>query len=184
MTQSGKSVLTRRQFQKMGLAWGWPPCCLAGCEPRIARPGRAASLSGAESLRAHAAARGLLYGAAVDPALLDVEGVAAGNSTDGYTQLVEMQAGILVAENAMKWKALRPSASGFDFSQADRLMDFATLARQRVRGHNLCWHQELPPGLSRLPPRTTLASFSPSTLKLWRPLSRTDAQLGCGERGS
>jgi endo-1,4-beta-xylanase len=146
MAHSGKSVLTRRQFQKMGLSVG-----LASALPRwlhsAAGPVQGApllSVSEAKSLRTHAAARGLLYGAAVDAALLDLEGVAAGNSTDGYSQLVLTQAGILVAENAMKWKALRPSATGFDFTQADRVRDFATLAGQQLRGHNLCWHLELP----------------------------------------
>jgi endo-1,4-beta-xylanase len=85
-----------------------------------------------------------LYGAAVDPALLDVDGVAAGTTADGYTRLVLNQAGILVAENAMKWAALRPTPQSFDFVQADRLMRFAALANQRVRGHNLCWHEAMP----------------------------------------
>jgi endo-1,4-beta-xylanase len=101
-------------------------------------------VSGPDSLRAHATARGLLYGAAVNPALLDVDGVASGNTADGYTQLVQQQTNILVAENAMKWAALRPSAQSFDFAPADRLIRFAALTGDRVRGHNLCWHEALP----------------------------------------
>ena len=65
------------------------------------------AVTGANSLGAHAAARGLLYGAAVDPELLDVEGIAAGHTNDPYTQLFAEQTRILVAENAMKWFALR-----------------------------------------------------------------------------
>jgi endo-1,4-beta-xylanase len=80
----------------------------------------------------------------VDPELLDVEGVAKGHSTDGYTHLLAAQAGILVPENAMKWQTLRPTADTFDFTQADRLMRFAKLTGKRVRGHNLCWHESLP----------------------------------------
>jgi endo-1,4-beta-xylanase len=102
------------------------------------------SVTGADSLRAHAAARGLLYGAAIDPEILDVDGVAAGSTSDGYTLLIKEQAGILVAENAMKWAGLRPGPSIFDFTLADKLMRFAGLAGQRVRGHNLCWHEALP----------------------------------------
>jgi endo-1,4-beta-xylanase len=101
-------------------------------------------VSGSDSLRAHATARGLLYGAAVNPALLDVDGVVAGNTADGYTELVQGQTNILVAENAMKWAALRPTAQSFDFAPADRLMRFAALTGDRVRGHNLCWHEALP----------------------------------------
>jgi endo-1,4-beta-xylanase len=102
------------------------------------------SFSGADSLRAHALGRSLLYGAAVNPVLLDLDGLAAGNTADPYTQLVVSQANILVAENAMKWAALRPTPSTFNFAPADRLLRFAALAGQRVRGHNLCWHEALP----------------------------------------
>jgi len=100
--------------------------------------------TGQDSLRAHAAASGLLYGAAVRPDLLDADGMAAAGTTDGYTQLVGAQCGIVVAENAMKWAALRPSADRFDFAQADKLVRFADLMGQQVRGHNLCWHEALP----------------------------------------
>jgi endo-1,4-beta-xylanase len=92
----------------------------------------------------HAAARGLLFGTAVVPQLLDVDNFAAGKPTNPYTQLIAAQANILVAENAMKWGALRPAADKFDFTQADKLIRFASLAGQRVRGHNLCWHESVP----------------------------------------
>jgi len=106
--------------------------------------GSRVSFSGADSLRAHALGHGLLYGAAVNPSLLDVEGLAGGNTADPYTQLVVSQANIVVAENAMKWAALRPTPTTFNFAPADRLLRFAALAGQRVRGHNLCWHEALP----------------------------------------
>ena len=102
------------------------------------------NVTGPDSLRAHASSHGLLYGAAVNPALLDVEGLAGGNTADPYTMLVAGQANILVAENAMKWSALRPTPATFNFAPADRLLRFASLAGQRVRGHNLCWHEQLP----------------------------------------
>lgn len=106
--------------------------------------GNATDVTGVNSLRAHADARGLLFGAAVVPQLLDVDGLAAGTTTDGYTLLVKNQANILVAENSMKWGALRPSPGVFDFTQADKLMRFTSLAGQKVRGHNLCWHEGNP----------------------------------------
>ena len=134
---------TRRKFGKMAAMMG-----AAAAMPRWLRGEQSASavpdVMGADSLRAHADARGLLIGAAVVPKLLDVDGLAAGNTTDGYTLLVKNQANILVAENAMKWGALRPSQGVFDFTQADKLMRFASLAGQKVRGHNLCWHEGNP----------------------------------------
>jgi endo-1,4-beta-xylanase len=120
----------------------------AAAIPRWARAldtrGLQGSVTGSDSLRAHAQARGLLFGCAVNPALLDMDGMAAGSATDPYTVLVANQASIVVAENAMKWGPLRPTPTTYDFTQADRLMRFAALAGQKVRGHNLCWHEQLP----------------------------------------
>jgi endo-1,4-beta-xylanase len=135
---------TRRQLGRFALTAG-----VAAAVPEWARAAQIdssgpAGVNGPDSLRARATARGLLYGVAVNPALLDVEGVAAGNATDGYTQLLREQTNILVAENAMKWAAVRPTAQSFDFALADRLMRFAALTGDRVRGHNLCWHEALP----------------------------------------
>ncbi len=137
--------LTRRQFGRAALALG-ASAMLPGwmCAEELDAEAASVSFTGRDSLRVHAAARGLLYGAAVVPERLDVAGVAAGSTSDGYTQLIQQQAGILVAENSMKWEGLRPAPSIFDFTQADKLMCFAALADQKVRGHNLCWHEQLP----------------------------------------
>lgn len=145
MAETGNPEMTRRQFGRAALALG-TAAALPGWlrAQQNAAPAASVSVSGPDSLRAHAAARGLLYGTAVNPALLDVDGVAAGNASDGYTLLIKEQAGIVVAEGAMKWAALRPGPSIFDFTMADKLMRFAGLAGQRVRGHNLCWHEALP----------------------------------------
>ncbi len=66
------------------------------------------NVAGANSLQAHAAVKGLVYGAAVNPLLLDVEGVAEGHTEDGYTQLVMAQTGMLVDEFTTYWKWMRP----------------------------------------------------------------------------
>jgi endo-1,4-beta-xylanase len=39
---------------------------------------------------------------------------------------------------------LRPTPQSFDFAPADRLLRFAAITGDRVRGHNLCWHEQLP----------------------------------------
>jgi len=83
-----------------------------------------------------AMARELLSGCAVVPSLLEKDAA--------YAALVKTQTNILVAENAMKWAALRPSPMEFDFHDADKLMDFAQANGMQVRGHNLCWHRQLP----------------------------------------
>lgn len=92
--------------------------------------------SGPDSLRAHASAHGMLVGCAVVPELL-------ANHAQ-YASLVAEQCSILVPENALKWEALRPSPDQFNFKGADAILDFAAAHDQKVRGHNLCWHEALP----------------------------------------
>ncbi len=148
MIQGRKQLPTRRWFGKTMLSLGaasvLPGWVQSQTNPKPLLPPKM-RVGGPNSLRAHAAARGRLFGVAVNPAILDVETLAAGHMTDRYTLLVATQASIVVAENAMKWAALRPTSGAYDFSQADRLMQFAAVAHQLVRGHNLCWHQGLPP---------------------------------------
>jgi endo-1,4-beta-xylanase len=93
-------------------------------------------VTGDASLGAHGAAHGLLYGCAVNMNALGADAA--------YAALVREQARIVVAENAMKWGALRPSAEGFNFDQADALVAFAESNRMKIRGHNLAWHQNNP----------------------------------------
>ena len=135
---------SRRQFMKAAAAAGVSAALsrhLMAFEGQTPTP---SAWTGPDSLRSHADARGMLFGAAVNPAILDIDGLAAGKSTDPYTLLFAMQANILVAENSMKWGGLRPAPDKFDFTQADRLLRFASLNGQKVRGHNLCWHESVP----------------------------------------
>ncbi len=91
---------------------------------------------GRGSLRAHAEARGLLIGCAVNMGLLAQQ--------PSYGRVIAEQFNAVVGENCMKWAALRPTATTFDFKQADALMAFAEEHTLKVRGHNLCWHENLP----------------------------------------
>jgi endo-1,4-beta-xylanase len=106
------------------------------------------SVSGVNSLRSHAAGVGLQVGCAVVPDLLDIAlGMTGGVpnvSQDAYTRTVIEQASILVAENAMKWSSLRPAVDAYNFDPADKIFHFAAQVGQQVRGHNLCWHEQLP----------------------------------------
>jgi endo-1,4-beta-xylanase len=138
----GEGKWTRREFGRVALVTS--AAMMAPHWMRGQQDSGALEVTGANSLRSHAEARGLMYGTAVVPQLLDVDGLAAGSTTNAYTLLVKNQANIVVAENAMKWGALRPAPDTFDFTQADKLMRFAALAGQKVRGHNLCWHEGNP----------------------------------------
>jgi endo-1,4-beta-xylanase len=94
------------------------------------------AMAGAGSLKAHAAARGLLTGCAVNANLF--------REDEGFRKLLAEQYNIVVPENCMKWNILRPTAETYNFADADSLVAFAGANGMKVRGHNFVWHEALP----------------------------------------
>ena len=94
------------------------------------------AISGAGSLKAHAAARGLLTGCAVNANLL--------RDDESFRTLLAEQYNMVVPENCLKWNMLRPTAETYNFADADSLVAFAEAHRMKVRGHNFVWHEALP----------------------------------------
>lgn len=89
------------------------------------------------TLRAQAAAKGLIYGAAAQHQHL---------STDtAFAELFAQQCAMLVPENDLKFNnQLRPSPTRFDFTRGDWLARFARSHNMLLRGHALVWHVGLP----------------------------------------
>jgi GH35 family endo-1,4-beta-xylanase len=52
--------------------------------------------------------------------------------------------GQITPENQVKFGALRPSPTTFNFAPADTLVDFALATGMAVHGHTLLWHMNLP----------------------------------------
>lgn len=92
------------------------------------------------SLKQVAASSGLLVGSAISNRQINEA---------AFAELIAKQCSIVVPENDMKWKALRPAPHKFDFSRADALVAFADTNGIKVRGHNLCWHEALPDWFSK-----------------------------------
>ena len=94
------------------------------------------TISGAGSLKAHAAARRLLTGCAVNANLF--------REDESFRKLLAEQYSIVVPENCLKWNILRPTAETYNFADADSLVAFAEAHNMKVRGHNFVWHEALP----------------------------------------
>src|SRR5262249_57938531 len=47
-------------------------------------------------------------------------------------------------ENAMKFDAIHPAQSTYNFTDADALVAFAEANNMAVRGHTLVWHSQIP----------------------------------------
>ena len=93
-------------------------------------------ITGEGALKARAASRGLLTGAAVDTQLL--------RSDNTYRRVLGEQYSMLVAENCMKFGPTQPKPGEYYFNDADGLVAFAEANGMKMRGHNFVWHEALP----------------------------------------
>ncbi|GAB2948439.1 endo-1,4-beta-xylanase [Streptomyces heilongjiangensis] len=89
-------------------------------------------------LRDLAAARGKAIGTAVTGSKL----------TGTYGDIAGREFNWLTPGNAMKWASVEPSRGTFDWTEADRIVDFAEAHDQDVRGHTLVWHSQNPDWLA------------------------------------
>jgi endo-1,4-beta-xylanase len=61
-----------------------------------------------------------------------------------YRELVAAQFSSVTPENEMKWAVVEPSRGDFQFDAGDEIVGRARDAGQKVRGHTLVWHAQLP----------------------------------------
>src|SRR6516165_5232512 len=112
------------------------PRILTGQSKATASDGAGQKISGKGSLKAHAAAKGILTGCAVSADLFRRDAA--------FRQLLAEQYSIVVPENCLKWNLLRPTPDTYSFADADALVEFAEAHGMKVRGHNFVWHEALP----------------------------------------
>jgi len=89
------------------------------------------------ALRKLAADKGLIYGTTISAAQI--------TGDPAFVKLVLRQAGLVVAENEMKWQVMNRGARGDDdYGPADTIANFAFENGVVLRGHNLLWYMRTP----------------------------------------
>ncbi|NLT53659.1 MAG: 1,4-beta-xylanase, partial [Actinomycetales bacterium] len=93
------------------------------------------------TLGAAAAEKGRYFGAAI----------AAGRMNDStYTSITNREFNMITAENEMKMDATEPNQNQFNFTNGDRIYNWAVQNGKRVRGHTLTWHAQQPGWMQNL----------------------------------
>jgi endo-1,4-beta-xylanase len=89
----------------------------------------------ASTLGAAAAQSGRYFGTAIAASKL-------GDSA--YTTIANREFNMVTAENEMKPDATEPSQGNFNFTNGDRIYNWAVQNGKQVRGHTLAWHNQQP----------------------------------------
>lgn len=72
-------------------------------------------------------------------------GVAVGSShLDQQAAIVDLDFNRLTAENAMKIQDIHPQEATWNFTEADRIADYARERGWKMTGHTLLWHRQAP----------------------------------------
>jgi endo-1,4-beta-xylanase len=90
-----------------------------------------------------------LIGTAVDLPQLDED--------PEYASILSREFNAVTPENALKWERVEPARGQYDFAAADEIVAFAQAHGQKIRGHTIVWHSQLPSWLSD-------GTFTPSQL--------------------
>ncbi len=89
------------------------------------------------TLRSLSDARGVNIGVAVNPTLFE-------DLEPEYGEIVAREFNMIVPENAMKWAALNPQPGQYVWGVADAIVNLGLKNKQKIRGHTLVWHEQLP----------------------------------------
>ncbi|MFF3916455.1 non-reducing end alpha-L-arabinofuranosidase family hydrolase [Streptomyces sp. NPDC001852] len=85
--------------------------------------------------------------------------VAAGRLGDSaYSTILDREFNMITPENEMKWDTTEPSRGTFNFGPADSIVGHASAHGQRMRGHTLVWHSQLPGWVKSITDANTLRS--------------------------
>ena len=120
--------------------------------------GTALALTGPANPAAHAASS-TLGAAAADSGRYFGTAVAAGKLGDStYSTILDREFNMITPENEMKWDTTEPSRGNFNFGPADQIVNHAAAHGQRMRGHTLVWHSQLPGWVGSINDANTLRS--------------------------
>src|SRR6218665_2575474 len=65
-------------------------------------------------------------------------------NNEALLALVAREFNAITPENCMKWEALKPKDKEWDWTAADKFVEFGQKNNMYIVGHNLVWHSQVP----------------------------------------
>jgi endo-1,4-beta-xylanase len=127
---------------RRGLARGLALAAAAVLAVPVAAALAAQPAAAATSLRGLAEAQNRYFGTALTDGDL---------SNSAETNIAGPQFDMVTPGNEMKWDTTEPREGSYNFGPGDQIVSWAKGHSDRVRGHNLVWHSQLPGWVSSLP---------------------------------
>jgi endo-1,4-beta-xylanase len=75
-------------------------------------------------------------------AAMDVDEITGKDTRDDA--IIIQQFNSISPENILKWEVVHPRPGVFDFTMADKYVEFGLKHHMFIVGHNLCWHSQTP----------------------------------------
>jgi endo-1,4-beta-xylanase len=88
------------------------------------------------------------YGTAISEATIDKD--------SNYANLIAKECSVAVTEGAFKWIVIEPLPGKFNFTPADKAINFCAANNIKLRGHTLVWHMAKPDWLAYPPSLTDI----------------------------
>ena len=70
--------------------------------------------------------------------------LSPGSFANEDTVLIKQEFNSITAENVMKMEIIHPEEDRYDWKRSDQLVAFAERNGLKIRGHALCWHEQVP----------------------------------------
>jgi endo-1,4-beta-xylanase len=83
-----------------------------------------------------------------------------------YAQTLGREFDYVTPGNALKWGSVQPvDPDHWDFTQGDGIVAAAEANHQRIKGHNLVWHQQLPPFVTTALTASQLVTYMTNNIR-------------------
>jgi endo-1,4-beta-xylanase len=142
--------MTVRKFRRLILLGAPATAAAAACAVVMALVAAPPAQAANSTLRSAAEAKNLYFGTALATSHV---------GETAYADTAATQFDMVTPENEMKWDTVEASRGSFNFGPGDQVVSFAQAHNQRVRGHNLVWHSQLPGWVTSLPTNQVQAAM-------------------------